>query len=755
MEKLQAAIERKNVQKTLDILHNNASSNIFRSNLTHHYCSYEERGKPVRTTDDTILHLAAAHLDESQNVIIQELVKLSPELLERRKQNGHQGQTPLHILIVRNQNETLRKIKDLLSSDLTVGDTVRNNIFNPKVTGALFSKTVMEGELPYIVAALTLDTKTARLVIEMTGQHIKAQNGKGNTVYHCLVEHAARHPNKIPEVTAMWDFLSSFGGENAADLNDLHRKSALAPKYAFKLSNHENMRPLQLAAKHGVPQLFNVILDHEKIPNVKDKLFDSYLYDISVIDTVTHFKVQRKKKVEMNHSKPNKVGPCDDTLSLNPAAPSIEEVGREIEKEKFQYSQSVLEMVCNAKIARNNSSVFDIIKQPPMKKLIDLKWKTYRTQFFLWMFYHAVVMVWYSIYAIQWASVTFPSNSTQSAITNVQRAFVSFSSISLILTVGVPYFACTVLLIVARCLRPNTLQYLKTDIEYIVLLFLFSFCLLVDGALYHINQKHDSYFLLISNLSGWWFCIFYCRAFRSVSFYVAMIQKVIFGDLLRFGLFILLSLVSFTIAFQVLFQGIGVPTAYGSEDTTESIQVFAGTLLTNTRLMFGLVDIEVLYQAREPVLAYIVYMVYVTMTYLVLLNSLIAMISETCAKVRENDIAFFHTQRLSVILFLEEISYPFWRLSETFIPNIPFETRPVKRNGVVLYHSYFLKMTDKQSENEQVDETPNAFNQPVQQTESVTVNIQQPFYEEYIDNENKKVSVLKWGNGQSQKIARN
>ncbi|OWF54696.1 transient receptor potential cation channel subfamily V member 1-like [Mizuhopecten yessoensis] len=743
MKLLQDAIHGKNVGDALSVLKHYTDKKNVKSDVRNYRCRYDENGENI-TTDDTILHLAAAFLDERHYAIIDEIVKLAPDLLASGKlSKTHSGQTPLHILIVRKQNDTLRRIKDLLlSGELEMGGTVRNNISNPKVEGEWFRKTIMEGELPHIVAALTLDIDTAEIVLEMTRTDIKAQNSEGNTVYHCLVEHAARYPEEIQGVTAMWNFLTSYDQQTGSGEDRI--QAAIGSKYALRLPNKDLMRPLQLAALHGVATLFNLILNSERILNAKDRLFDSYLYDISVIDTVAHFKSQREKK-EKKHNEQrvtrNQVIPSDNTPSNNVEERNNEQVGTAVKTEKIQCSRSVLEMMCNRRFAKNKNSVFEIIRQPPMKMLIDVKWKHCWRHFYIWAICHIVIMAFYSAYAIERAVVAFPSNSTHPETTDVKKDFVSWMSYLLLPLVGAPYLLLTVLLVIARCKRPTPREYITHDIEYIVLLFLFSFGLLVDSICHYSYLENCDCFLVISLLSGWWFTIFFFRAFEALSFYVAMILKVIFGDLLRFGLFILLALVSFSTAFQVLVQGSCVPTAYGDE----TYKAFFQTALINFLLMFGLEDIEFLREAREPAMAYIVYLVYVIMTYLVLLNSLIAMISETCASVRENGEVFFHTQRLYVILFLEEITYPFWLLGDKWIPCVSFEERPVTRNEILIYRSYFLKMTSNTLENESYNDVPSkCFEQVQQKPENFTIKIQQPFLEESFGNDNKPTFRLMW-----------
>ncbi|XP_021371127.1 uncharacterized protein LOC110461787 [Mizuhopecten yessoensis] len=427
MEELQKAISNKKGKEFINIFDNYKDKKNLKSDVRNYRCHSKKEGENTEN-NNTILHHAAVNLDDEDddNDIIEKIVKLSPDLLACGKvSETHKGQTPIHILIVRKQKETLRRIKDLILSDkLEMGDTVRNNISNPKVEGKLFEKTIMEGELPHIVAALTLDIEIAKIVIEMTSQNIKAKNSNGNTVYHCLVQHAARNPNDIQEVIAMWKFLVRYPNE-MADLEKADLIVKALDKKTMRETNNDHLRPLQLAAKLGVADLFDIILNLEKIKNDDEGLFDSDLYDICVIDTVTHFKVQtvNKKNHENNeNAKRNQVGPIE-------AGNKEDKVGKAVTTEKYKWSQSVLEMVCNRKVARNKDSVYQIIRQPAVKMLIKLKWKESRKAVRILALIHFCLMVWYSAYAVVWSVEAFPSNSTNPAITDYQRTFMFVSSI--------------------------------------------------------------------------------------------------------------------------------------------------------------------------------------------------------------------------------------------------------------------------------------------------------------------------------------
>ncbi|CAG2191053.1 unnamed protein product [Mytilus edulis] len=121
------------------------------------------------------------------------------------------------------------------------------------------------------------------------------------------------------------------------------------------------------------------------------------------------------------------------------------------------------------------------------------------------------------------------------------------------------------------------------------------------------------------------------------------------------------------VSWMSLFLGAGIYAAFvGYMDAerktpsyhnavNEHFSSFGGAMLTMFKLMLGLDDFGVLNEARFPGLAIALYIVFALLTYVLLLNSLIAMMSQTCAVVLENRYPQWRLQQLSVVLFLEDI----------------------------------------------------------------------------------------------------
>ncbi|CAG2219787.1 unnamed protein product [Mytilus edulis] len=143
-----------------------------------------------------------------------------------------------------------------------------------------------------------------------------------------------------------------------------------------------------------------------------------------------------------------------------------------------------------------------------------------------------------------------------------------------------------------------------------------------------------------------------------VCFFTELIRRVIVGDLLRFAVIISSMLVAFTAGIYAPFVGeVGSEqnTSKYQEAVTEHFDSFGGAMLTMFKLMLGLDDFGVLNEARIPGLAITLYIVFALLTYVLLMNSLIAMMSQTCAVVLEDRYPQWRLQQLSVGLFIEDL----------------------------------------------------------------------------------------------------
>ena len=99
--------------------------------------------------------------------------------------------------------------------------------------------------------------------------------------------------------------------------------------------------------------------------------------------------------------------------------------------------------------------------------------------------------------------------------------------------------------------------------------------------------------------------------------------------LCRFSTIFIPELVAFSVAMHMTY--LPTPGPLPAEFATVGT-----TLMTMFKLMLGLSDVDVLYEAPEQWLAILLFVLYVLLTYSLMLNALIALMSNTCSIVSQN-----------------------------------------------------------------------------------------------------------------------
>ncbi|XP_052091223.1 transient receptor potential cation channel subfamily V member 5-like [Mytilus californianus] len=420
--------------------------------------------------------------------------------------------------------------------------------------------------------------------------------------------------------------------------------------YVWFLENDDCLTPLQLSAKLGVVEIFQFIINLENVysfVSTHDGLFDVKLYDITEIDTVANQHVVSNKSANGGYGHKKVSRNIDGVSDIKPKTnPNC--------FNQFEYpeTESILEMMFDFEY--QSQSAFRIIETIPVKNIILEKWHKLRYFYFIWGFLHLLMTVFLTmeifirseLYALQTVSNT---TTLEIHVPVASRKFADFVSWMSVVLGGGVYCLMISLLLIAKARRPNALRYIFHNLGYVLFLIVFSACLFIDFFMTMTSDTHDNIALILAVIAGWWFSVFFLRAIRLFSFFTEMIRRVIIGDLLRFAVIISFMLFAFTSGMHAVFVG--------KNAVNEHFSSFGGAMFTMFKLMLGLDDFGVLNEARIPGLAIALYIVFALLTYVLLINSLIAMMSQTCAVVLEDRYPQWRLQQLSVGLFLEDIFF--------------------------------------------------------------------------------------------------
>lgn len=608
----------------------------------------QEKGNPIwlkeykkyNTLGESLLHLTIKkHYDEK---FVRQLSELCPRLLcaDIRKSKEFLGQTALHISITKGNAKATKTMLEIGQEKLPSNQMT--TLLQTKATGSRFVNTVMMGQLPLTVAALKGNKKIIKYLLKF-GAELQNRNEEGDTVFHSLVKYAAIYPEKVIGIVEIVRYLNEKVefkiplDENAFEDIEIDEYRPIS-SFVWFLKNNENLTPLQLAAKHGVSKLFEEILNLKDIYcfiRENDGLFDVKEYDITEIDTVSNNRSSRASNRKMFPSKKTtpenmegvarkKVDQAHDTQCM----PCVGQCCA------YPETESILEMLFTSDY--ESKDAYRIIELMPVKNIILMKWKRYQFFFGLLMLFHYVFVILLTTYSVYNVCISVNGNKTTTWENEFVSAFrwVSFCA-------GVLYFFIAISILITKIFKKRNILH---NLEYIIPMMILAVSMIVD-VLWSIAEEHDNIPLIVAVICGWWLNVFFLSPFKYFSFFTELIKRVIIGDLIRFGLVIVFILVSFSAAMFIAFRG----------TEKEDFASFSSTMMAMFKLGVGIEDISVISSARIPVVATVIFIVFTVFTYLLMLNALIAMMSQTCSLVLEEQYPQWRLQQLSVVLFIEDI----------------------------------------------------------------------------------------------------
>ncbi|RLU24512.1 hypothetical protein DMN91_002601 [Ooceraea biroi] len=192
----------------------------------------------------------------------------------------------------------------------------------------------------------------------------------------------------------------------------------------------------------------------------------------------------------------------------------------------------------------------------------------------------------------------------------------------------------------ARFLGPNMfIENLMTAPSRVM--FLFSCCILLSFPFLRLtcaDEVEDMLAVVVMLTTAPYF-LFFCRGFKSVGPFVVMIYRMIMGDLLRFVSIYLVFVLGFSQAYYVIFLSFDNPnTPEGIDDSVtnpmqspmESTMAMFLMSMTNFGDYFGAFD-----RTEHEIEAKLLFVIYMGIVAILLVNMLIAMMGNTYQKIAE------------------------------------------------------------------------------------------------------------------------
>ncbi|XP_078080725.1 transient receptor potential cation channel subfamily V member 3-like isoform X2 [Mustelus asterias] len=510
----------------------------------------------------------------------------------------YRGQTSLHIAVERRRCDL---VKFLVENGAAVDAMAKGSFFrNKKHKQCSF----YFGGFPLSLAACTNQLDIVTFLMDH-GADPRAQDRAGNTVLHALVSIAYDTTDSRSFLTEMYDFI-------------LMKSTDMEPSANLEtITNHEGLTPLRLAAHTGKIGIFKHILGRE----MKQK----------------KYKHLSRKFTEWEY------GPVSCSLYDLSGVDTIEE-------------NSVLQTVV---YSSRNTNRHEMLCVEPMNELLQKKWEDFGACLFL------VSFLFYLTYIITLTFVASYRPERSKALVQEQYSHI-IGHMTLISTLSnLPWLfqtqnyilLTTVYFLIKEgaemiYLRRSNLHSVLVDGSFHVLFFLQSSLVIIFNTLCWAEVEGSRILLVLALALGWFNVLYYTRGFKLTGIYCVMIKKIILQDILRFLLVYAVFIVGFAAALASLIEECppGTDCLYNG---------FSSAILELFKLTIGLGELDIQKHSTFPIFFHTLLVLYVILTFVLLLNMLIALMGETVTKISSESEKIWKLQRAETTLHFER-SLPKW-----------------------------------------------------------------------------------------------
>uniref|UniRef100_A0A8C5KMV7 Transient receptor potential cation channel, subfamily V, member 4 n=1 Tax=Jaculus jaculus TaxID=51337 RepID=A0A8C5KMV7_JACJA len=318
---------------------------------------------------------------------------------------------------------------------------------------------------------------------------------------------------------------------------------------------------------------------------------------------------------------------------------------------------SVLEiLVYNSKIENRH----EMLAVEPINELLRDKWRKFgAVSFYINVVSYLCAMVIFTLTAYYQpleGTPPYPYRTTMDYLRLAGEVITLFT--------GVLFFLTNIKdLFMKKCPGVNSLF---IDGSFQLLYFIYSVLVIVCAALYLAGIEAYLAVMVFALVLGWMNALYFTRGLKLTGTYSIMIQKILFKDLFRFLLVYLLFMIGYASALVTLLNPCAnmkvcdedqtnctVPTYPACRDS----ETFSTFLLDLFKLTIGMGDLEMLSSAKYPVVFILLLVTYIILTFVLLLNMLIALMGETVGQVSKESKHIWKLQWATTILDIER-SFP-------------------------------------------------------------------------------------------------
>ncbi|XP_051818348.1 transient receptor potential cation channel subfamily V member 5 [Antechinus flavipes] len=530
-------------------------------------------------------------------------------------QRGALGETALHIASLYDNLEAAKLLMEVapelvnepMTSELYAGQTalhmatVNQNTnlvrallahganVSARVTGKAFhqNKLFYFGEHPLSFAACMGNEEIVRLLIEF-GANIRAQDHLGNTVLHILVLQPGKNL-----ACQMYNVLLSYDS-HGSHLQPLEH-----------ISNHQGLTPFKLAGVEGNTVMF-------------------------------HHLMQKRKYIQWTH------GPLSSTLY---DLTDIDSWGDEL---------SFLELIVSTK----NRQARQILDQTPVKELVNLKWNRFgRPYFYILGAIYVLYMICFTMCCVYRPLKPRNDNQTSSRDMTLfkekclQESYVTSEDYIRLVGELMSVIGAVAILLseIPDIFRVGFARYFGRTIlggPFHVIIIIYAGLVLVTMVMRLTSTSGEVVPMSFALVLGWCNVMYFARGFQMLGPFTIMIQKMFFGDLLRFCWLMAVVILGFASAFYIIFQ---------TENPNQLGQFFSYpmSLFTTFELFLTIIDGPANYDVDLPFMYSVVYFAFAIIAALLMLNLFIAMMGDTHWRVAHERDELWRAQVVATTVMLE------------------------------------------------------------------------------------------------------
>uniref|UniRef100_A0A8D0CUE9 Transient receptor potential cation channel, subfamily V, member 6 n=1 Tax=Sander lucioperca TaxID=283035 RepID=A0A8D0CUE9_SANLU len=469
------------------------------------------------------------------------------------------------------------------------------DVATPRVTGLFFRKRrgglVYYGEHILSFAACAGNKDIISMLID-AGASTRVQDDRGNTVLHILV----LQPNRTSACQAL-DLIMA----RDAELDQLVPLDMMP--------NNRGLTTFKLAAKKGNTVVFQHLVNKRRVVQWSMGPLTSVLYDLTEIDS-------------------------------------------------WADNMSVLELIVVSPLREPRR----ILELTPVRQLVNLKWNMYGKHYFRALLFLYLLYIWIFTVCCVFRPIkeapenytTNPNDKTVMIQKTLNESYVTHADHMRLVGEIISVLGAVVILLleIPDMLRVGAKHYFgQTALGGPFHVTLISYaCLVVLLCVFRVcSVQAEAEVMAMCLVLGWTNILFFARGFEMLGPYVIMIQKVMFGDLMKF-LFLIVILNFSTLMFSSALWMVYMTQEYG---TLNEYSSYPSILWAEFEINLALINMPENPTYVTPLIVYVVQVAYTIFAFVLLVNLLIAMMCETQVRVAQERDELWRTQVVATTLMLE------------------------------------------------------------------------------------------------------